>query len=156
MIKIILLILLSFFVVSAQSSEDLRQKYGAPVSETYSEVYTVRPSSEKIPFSVQVTVTYTKNKEICRMLVEVFPYFRERNNIPTKDDALKDQLLKEIIEEILPAEKRGKNIINGFISGSCTDDDCFGTYWQYEKVTIFYNGNNHRYARISFKNVNCN
>ena len=153
--KVFIFILLFSFAVNAQSSDELRQKYGAPTSETYSEVYQARSYNEKTKLSVAITITYAKSREICQMLVEIFPYFV--GDVPTNEaeDALKTQLLHEVVNEALPGGKRGRNIINGFVSGSCSEDGCFGTIERYEKATIFYNGNNHRYARISFKDVAC-
>jgi len=154
--KVFIFILLFCFAANAQSSDELRQKYGAPTSETYTETYQARPYNEKTKLSVGVTVTYTKNKEICQILVDLFPYF-VGVDIPTtkEEDELKSQLLREVVNEVLSSGKRGRHIINGFVSGSCSEDGCFGTFERYEKVTIFYNGNNHRYARISFKEVAC-
>ncbi len=86
------------------------------------------------------------------MLVEIFPYWAKRDTPTTKEeDELKTKLLNEVVDEVLPKEKRGKHIINGFLNLACLpDDDCFGTFENYEKASIYFNGNSHRYARIRF------
>ena len=93
------------------------------------------------------------NKEIISLLVENFPFWAKRDSPTTKEeDELKTKLLNEVVDEILPKEKRGKNIINGFVNLGCLpDDDCFGTFERYEKVSIYFNGNSHRYARITWR-----
>lgn len=149
--KIFFLILFACLVADAQSPGELRQRYGEPTEEIYIEKYQVRPYNEKTNLSVYLTVTYTKSKEIRQMLVEVFPYFV--GTIPPtnkKEDEIRTLLLREAVDEVFPPEKRGRNIINGFVSSTCSDDGCFGTTERYEKVNIFFNGNNHRYATINF------
>lgn len=152
--KVIILIFLSCIIANAQSTNELRQKYGAPTSETYSEVYQARTYNEKTHLSVSVTVTYTKSREISGLLVEISPYLVKRDTTTNKaEDELKTELLQEVVDEILPFEKRGKRLVGGFKSGGCSDDGCSGTFDRYEKVTIFYNANTHRYASIGFKDV---
>jgi hypothetical protein len=155
--KVIFFILLSCIFVDAQSAINLREKYGAPTSETFTEVYQARPYNEKTRLSVDVTVTYNKNKQICLLKAEIFPYSSNMNEPTTKEEnELKSNLLREVLDELLPKEKRGKNIINGFVNMSCLPQDgCFGTFEEYEKVSIYYNGNSHRYASISWKDISC-
>ncbi|MBP6213859.1 MAG: hypothetical protein KA447_12520 [Pyrinomonadaceae bacterium] len=148
-IRIIFLTLLGFAIASAQSAVDLRKKFGEPTSESRSETYQIKPYDKKTNTSVQLTVTYAKTGEITEWLVEIFPYFQDRQTPVSEEESdTKIQILRDALAEVFPLEKRGKNIINGFLSGTCSDDDCYGTFERYENVTIFFNGNNHRYARI--------
>jgi hypothetical protein len=151
--KTIIFILLCCIVASAQSSEELRKKYGAPTSETYSEVYLARRSEDIMKPSVVVTATYSKSKELCSMRVEIFPIFKPVVESTKEESELKTKLLHEVVDEVSPKEKRGKYLMGSFINLACLPDDgCFGTLERYEKASIYYNGNEHRYAEITWKN----
>jgi hypothetical protein len=146
--KVAILILLMSVIGVPQSSDDLRKKYGPPVSETYTEVYSARDYNESTKLSVGVTVHYSKDKsKILDIRVEIFPYF-VGTDIKSTDKELeaKDRLIKEVLDEILPADKRGKRLATGFYSGV----SIFGSFERYEKVRIFYSGEEHRYADVTF------
>jgi hypothetical protein len=134
----------------SQSVDEMRKRYGAPTS--YSEVYLARPYNESTKLSVVATVTYSKDKtEISGLRVEIFPYFVGINVASTNEEReLKTRMIDEVLKEILPMERRGKLIIAGSVSGS-TVNDLFGTFERYEKVRIFYNGTEHRYAEVVFE-----
>ncbi len=150
-VKVFIFILLFCFAANAQSSDELRQKYGAPTSKTYTEVYPARTYNETTKLGASVTVTYTRHKEVCRMQVDIFPYFVGVELPTTKEEfALKDNTLKDVVNEIIPLDKRGTSIKSGFYSGA----DVLGTFARYEKVEIYYLGNYHHYAIINFKEVN--
>ncbi len=154
--KVIILLFLCCIIANAQSSNELQKKYGAPTSETYSEVYRARSSDYLTQLSASVTATYTKNKKVCRLMVELFPYSTSEIPINVEADALKTKLLDEVVDELMPKEKRGKYLLGSFINLGCyPSDGCSGTLEHYEKVSIYRNGNNHRYATISWKGVEC-
>jgi hypothetical protein len=155
--KVIFFIFLSCIFVNAQSTINLGQKYGAPTSVTYTEVYEARPYNEKTGLSVGVTATYNKDKQICRFQADIFPYSSDVNAPSTKvENDLKTDLLREVVNELVPISERGRNIINGFVNLGCLPQDgCFGTIEKYEKVNIYYNGNSHRYAAITWKDISC-
>ena len=147
--KATMLILLLSVVGFAQSSDELRKKYGPPTSETYTETYSARNSNESTKFSVGVTVTYLKDKSrIHNLRVEIFPYFIGVEVKSTDEEIeTKDRLIKEVLDEILPAEKRGKLLLTGFHSGVSQ----FGSFERYEKVYIYYTAEEHRYANVLFE-----
>lgn len=110
-----------------QTSNDLRQKYGAPVSETFK----VRPD-------VVVTVAHAKTGEICEMLIAP-----QLPSTPIKSNGavLKSKVLDEIIDELVPASQRGKLRMGSFLNLTCLpNNDCAGTGEDYERVYIYRNG----------------
>ena len=142
--KAIVIVLLTCMFVSAQSSSDLRQKYGIPISETYK----VRPD-------VVVTVTYAKTGEVCSMVIKPQPSSTKKE---TSTPVLKSKLLDEVIDELVLKEKRGKYLMGTFLNIICLpDNDCAGTSENYEKLSIYRNGSidAHRYATIDWKSSAC-
>ncbi len=138
------MMLLTCAVAVGQTSNDLRQKYGATVSETFK----VRPS-------IVVTVTHAKTGEVCEMLIAP-----QLPSTPIKSNGtvLKSKVLNEIIDELVPANQRGKFLMGSFLNLTCLpDNDCAGTGEDYERVYIYRNGgiDAHRYATIQWKGSAC-
>jgi len=139
--KIASIVLLTCTIVSAQSLNEIHQRYGQPVSETYN----VRGTT--------VTINYSKTGEVCKMQIE--PLTKTENGKPS---FLKTQLVDQILGELVPPSKRGKYLMGTFINAVCLpDNDCFGTELDYERVTIFYNGGTdaHRLAGALWKSQGC-
>lgn len=134
--KTIFLFLLCCVSVLAQTQQDLRKKYGNPVSESYE----VRPN-------ILLTVSYGKEGQICRMSIK--PIYTELN-VPEATD----KLLAAVADEVVPAGNRGANIINGFYSGA----QIFGTSLDYSKLKISYitAPENWRGVGILWKDKSCN
>lgn len=127
-----------------QTSSTLRQKYGQPTSETYN-----------VRADIKVTVTYAQPGEVCEMLIQ--PIAETQNGRPS---VLKLQPLKEVIDELVPKEERGKFITGSFLNIVCPNDDCGGVEEDYEKVLIHRHGSigsidEHRYAFIQWKTDTC-
>ncbi len=138
--KLMLLLLLTCAVVAAQTAGDLRQKYGMPISETFK----VRPD-------IRVTVSYDKKGKVSEMLIE--PAL-DGTIIKSRYRRIKSELLKEIIDELVPPNQRGKLIMGSFLNLACLpENDCYGASEEYERVVIYRNGGNdeHRYATIQWK-----
>ena len=139
--KALLILVLTCTSVLAQTSSDLRRKYGSPVSETY----VVRPN-------VVVTVSFAENGELREMVIEP-----QRPSTPVKSSTarLTRNTLDEIIDELVPVNERGKPLISGFLNMRCLpNDDCWGTSSTYEKVDIYYNTSGkdeYRYATIQWR-----
>ena len=108
-----------------QSRDELKTKYGAPTSETF----TVRPG-------IGVTATYASTGQITELLISrQTPYY-----IKSMGKTLSQDILKEIIEELVPSAGRGKFLISTFENIHCLPlDDCVGTSESYERLTIYYN-----------------
>jgi hypothetical protein len=127
--------------LAGQSKDELRRKYGEPISETF----TVRPD-------VSVTATYETNGRITQLQIspQVTGYIKSRGKTLSRDTA------KTIIDELVPNSARGKFVIGEFLNFECLpENDCAGTTENYQKVTIYYNsaaeGQVH-YAVVQWKN----
>lgn len=110
-----------------QSKEELRRKYGEPVSETFM----VRPG-------VTVTATYTKSGRIAELLISpVAPGYVKSQGLrkPMNKD-----FVQAVIDELLPSSMRGKFVIAGFDNMQCLPtNDCWGSSEEYAKASIYYN-----------------
>lgn len=137
--KIILVIVLCGVSIMAQTKSDVRKNYGTLVSESYE----VRPN-------VLLTVTYGKVGQICQMNFK--PNLTD-SNFP---EATSESLTK-IVDEVVPLGERGRNIINGFLSGVSV----YGTTQDYDKLKIFkvtatQDKENDPYINIAWKDKSCN
>ena len=138
--KIMLLLLLTCAIAAGQTGDDLRQKYGAPISETFK----VRPD-------IRVTVSYDKKGKVSEMVVE--PQL-DGTIIKSRYRRIKSEMLKEVIDELVPLSQRGKLILGSFLNLACLpENDCYGASEEFERVIIYRNGGNdeHRYAVIQWK-----
>ncbi len=149
--RIAIILLLTVVLVTAQDFRTLRQKYGQPISEkhngrTSSETYKVRPD-------IKVTATYTKSGDLCEILIAPLSETKEG-----KPSLLKSEPLNEVIDELVPEEKRGKHLIDTFINITCLPkNDCFGVDRNYQRLTIHVHGSTdaHPYASIQWKHHTC-
>lgn len=108
-----------------QSSADLRQKYGQPVSE----VFMVRPG-------IGVTATYGTNGRIIELLIAP----RTTDLIKSRGKTLKHESLDVILHEMVPDSARGKPISASFMNVGCfPENDCSGSSQEFQNVTIYYN-----------------
>jgi hypothetical protein len=134
--KLFLALLLFCIPITAQTREELLKKYGNPVLE----IYQVRPN-------ISVSVTYNKEEKVCRMLIK--PTTPESQlPAPTLES------LKAIADELVPHQARGRNIINGFMSGV----EIYGTSYDYENLKIYsaFNEKNEIWVNIVWKAKACN
>jgi hypothetical protein len=139
--KIVITVLLFCVTAMAQTSSDLRQRFGTPASETF-----------LVRQGIVVTVTYAKNGKPTELLIEP-----QRPETPIKSSTarLSLEVLNEIIDELAPLKERGKPLFAGFVNARCLpNNDCWGTQTDYEKVFIYYNAsgkNEYRYATVQWK-----
>jgi hypothetical protein len=117
------------FLISAgtlfgQSKEDLRRKYGEPLSE----VFMLRPG-------ISVTATYGTNGRIIELLIS--PHFT--SVIKSRGMTLSRDSVNAIINELVPDSVRGKGISAGFMNVACPENDCSGFSQEFQHVTIYYN-----------------
>jgi|SRR5580704_3376936 hypothetical protein len=110
----------------AQSEDDIRLKYGSPISETFA-----------IHDGVGMTVRRGPNGRISEMLIAPI---RGDSLVPSRSVTFPQELALRILDEVVPKRKRGKFIIGGFANIICLpQNDCAGSYDNYENVTISYN-----------------
>jgi hypothetical protein len=139
--KIVLVTILSSTAIAGQSRDELKTKYGNAVSETF----IVRPG-------IGVTATYSSTGRIVELLIsrQNTDLIKSRNG-----NALSSDVLKMIIDELVPMPKRGKYLIGGFVNFGCLPQgDCAGSEVDYEKLTIYYNaadGGGANYAVVRWK-----
>ncbi len=111
--------------LAGQSRDELRRKYGEPVSQTF----TVRPD-------VTATATYAADGRVTELLISP----KTPDLIKSRGKTLSADAIKEVIDELVPLSARGKYLIGGFLNLRCLpEDDCEGTSTSYEQLTIYYN-----------------
>ena len=139
--KIIVTVFLFCVTAMAQTSNDLRQRYGAPASETF-----------LVREGIIVTATYAKNGKPSELLIEPV---RPATPIKSSTARLSLEVLNEIIDELVPLKERGKPLFAGFVNARCLpNDDCWGASTSYDKIFIYYNAtgkNEYRYATVQWK-----
>jgi hypothetical protein len=138
--KVVLIILLTSLSVVAQTKDDLRKKFGEPISETFI-----------VRSGIVVTATYSATGQVKELLLG--PEMPDL--IKSKNKKLSYDVLRGIIEELVPAQERGKSIGGSFLNLTCLpENDCAGSSEDYEKLTIYYNagrGGSVNYAVIQWK-----
>src|SRR5215469_4189720 len=118
--KAVLVVLFICTTVSAQSREELRSKYGPPVSETF----TAKPG-------VFVTVSYTATGEVCQMIIHPQQLTTNLDYPITK--TMESRNLASIIDEVVPVTQRGKRLMGTFINLMCLPlNNCQGVMEDYE------------------------
>ena len=135
--KIVLIVLLTCFSVVAQTKDELKKRFGDPVSETF----VVRPG-------VVLTASYTPAGQIRELLIAP----EMTGLIKSTSETLSHYVLREIIDELVPARERGKLILSGFLN--CFPG-CAGSSENYEKLSIYYNAGTDgvNYAVIQWKSA---
>ncbi len=128
MVKSLLIILTCWLPIAAQSRNELHQKFGNPISETY-----------EVRQGIYVTATYNKQGDVCQLVISPQLATETLNYPSTK--TIKSDTLAEIIGELVPLERRGKQAMGGFSNITCLPlNNCFGAMHNYERVQIFRNG----------------
>jgi hypothetical protein len=138
--KTFLILFLLCTGVVAQSREDMKKKYGEPVSETF----LLRPS-------VTVTASYSSTGQITELVIAPFT----ADLIKSKGDGLTYDLVKQLINELVPESARGTRQIGGFLNIACLPaNDCYGSEDKYQNLTVYYNAGkngNVNYVVIQWK-----
>jgi len=111
--------------LAAQSREELRRKYGTPISETF----IVRPG-------IVATATYGTGGHIVEWLISP----QNTEVIKTRNKTVNRESINAILDELVPRSVRGKPLAGGFLNVTCGPaNDCAGSEQRYENVTIYYN-----------------
>jgi hypothetical protein len=134
-VKLLLALFLFCFPITAQTRDELQKKIGTPVSATYQ----VHPN-------ISVSLFFSKEGNVCRMLIK--PNITELElPAPTAES------LEALTDELIPARGRGKNIINGFMSGV----EVYGTTYDYEnlKISHAFNQKNEIWVSVVWKDKAC-
>jgi hypothetical protein len=122
-IKCNLSVLLSLLALAltqtfSQTPGELKQKYGAPITE----VYLMRPG-------IMLVVSYAVDNQACEMLIE--PVHSVLADRPA-DILMSQSSVSAIIAELAPLERRGSLIRRVNLSSGCTSTDSE----DYEQVVI--------------------
>jgi hypothetical protein len=138
--KSILILLILCTGIVAQSREDLKKKYGEPVSESF----LLRPS-------ITVTASYNSTGQITELVIAPFT----TDLIKSKGDGLSHDTVKQLIDELVPQPARGISQIGGFLNIACLPaNDCYGSEDNYQNLTVYYNAGktgNVNYVVIQWK-----
>ena len=127
--------LLSTAPVSAQTSEELRQKYGAPVEERY----LVRPG-------ITASVTYAADGQVCR--IEIAP-LRESHSHEGAEEVMALEVVEQVVEELVPSASRGKSL--GEFRGAFGRNGVYLS--EYENVSVLRRtlGSQHSIVSVSIR-----
>jgi len=150
---VVLLVLLASF--PADTSHTLQVRYGQPISDPHgrpgSETYLVRPG-------IVASVRYGKSGHVRNILVRpAKPFYPLRS----RKNAISSKQMDEILNELVPAEERGKEGTPNLLDVTCfpanTDSVCSGVEFDWEKVFIHHNGGNgnEQCATIRWKRDEC-
>jgi hypothetical protein len=121
--KIILVTLVICTATLGQSRDELKAKYGNAVSE----VFIVRPG-------IAVTATYAATGQVAEFVIT--PQNTDLiRSMSSPGKALSYDLLKQIVDELVPMSKRG-NLVQISSSLTCSPG-CAGTEEDYERLTIY-------------------
>jgi len=138
--KIVLILLLACTSLFAQTKDDLRKKYGEPVSETF-----------VVQSGITVTVSYDEKGRAKEMLLA--PQLSS-DLIKSKQKPINYDVLRKAIDELVPKKERGEYLIGTFLNITCLPtNDCYGSSEDYEKLVIYYNAGKDgaNYAVIQWK-----
>lgn len=140
-VKILLVALLASTAIVARSLDQLRQKYGNPVSETFA-----------VRDGIAVTVKRAPDGAITEMLIVPM----SMDSLVPWNMTLSYEAAKNVLDELLPSSKRGKFVIAGFVNVICLpENNCAGSTESYEKVSVYYNTaatpGHVRYVDVRFK-----
>ena len=119
------------------NAQALRQKYGAPISESY----LVRPE-------VIASASYGPNGDICEIVLSPQRLW---------NSTLDNKQVNELTEELVPTNERGKSAGGGFINGICPTNDCGGSDYEWDNVSIVRMGGNGqvRYVTMQWRRDEC-
>jgi hypothetical protein len=138
--KALAMILLTCTAVCAQSSSELKTKFGDPVAESFR----IRPG-------IILTANYDSAGKVAELVISP----DVPAPIKTRNATLSFDTVNAIVDELVPVSERGKAGFAGFANIGCLpEDDCYGSFSSYEKVFIYYNGGKRGqivYATISWK-----
>jgi hypothetical protein len=129
-------------------------KYGTPISETYM----MRPG-------IYVTVVRDAHGGICGLRISPIAqsgYLLAKRNA----NEMSYDLLKNVVDELVPLNERGKFVRGGVLNTNCLDVgwanqtcDGNGDVFEYEHVTIFYARSDSKdkklYAEIRWNRSEC-
>lgn len=108
--------LLCVAITTAQTANELRQKYGSPDDKGY---YLVRPE-------IAMSVSFAKDGQACKVLIEPLPQIARKDSLTM---GLESEIVSEIIDEIVPISMRGRRGRRITFSG-------WVTVTEYENVRI--------------------
>ena len=136
----LLLVALASSSASAQTSDELRKKYGEPeilrLKGEMAEVerYVVRPD-------IWMTVTYTEGGQPCELFIEPAPTAPTQSNL--SQVLMPTEVVTKLINELVPIEQRGKSVSVFYVNGGDKQlrlhhPGCTGYYFaRYKNVGIY-------------------
>jgi hypothetical protein len=144
--SVLLLALLLHPALPSHPGENLRSRYGNPMSETY----LVRPN-------IVASVSYGPSGDPCEIVISPkTPDLIVRKWPGTAE--IDYDTLDAIEDELVPKSERGKFKMSTILDIVCIpDDDCAGSQDDWTKVVIYSNSGQHggHYASISWKRDEC-
>lgn len=128
------------------TSNDLRQRYGPPVSETFA----VRPN-------VMASASYGVSGRICEMVISSKQSSSLTKHWPN-NRTIDSKTLKDLEGELIPTSERGKFQTSRFVNATCLPaNDCEGSSEEWENVVIYANAGRDgiRYETIQWRRAEC-
>jgi hypothetical protein len=117
-VNLVLILWLIAIPIMAQTSTELRERYGEPQSETYQ----VRPQ-------IVLSVFYTESGQLCRM--EISPR-HQKVRLGLAAEVMSSDEVSHIIDELVPIAQRGRSIRKVTDTSGCNEY----LITEYEKVIV--------------------
>ena len=117
------------------------QRFARSMERPVSESFLVRPG-------VTASANYGASGDVCEIVLS--PQRLWNSTLDSKD-------VNQITEELVPTRERGKIETGGPINGACPTNDCSGSDYEWEKVSIVRWGSNDqvRYVTIRWHRGEC-
>lgn len=134
--------LVFFGTSTAQTADEMRQKYGAPDDKGH---YLVRPE-------IGMSVSFGKDGQACKILIKSLPYMGRDESF---SEGLDSELVSQIIDEIVPISVRGRRGRKISFSGHVTVTDYENVAIRRTMVSKWDSSKGEREAEIVWKKRGC-
>ena len=134
--------LVCFGTNTAQTANEMRQKYGSPDDKGH---YLVRPE-------IGMLVSFAKDGQACKVLIKSLPHMGREESF---SEGLGSEMVSQIIDEILPISVRGRRGREISFSGRVTVTDYENVKIRRTMVSKWDSRKGEREAEIVWKKRGC-
>lgn len=134
--------LVCFGTNTAQTANEMRQKYGSPDDKGH---YLVRPE-------IGMSVSFAKDGQACKVLIKSLPHMGREESF---SEGLDSELVSQIIEELVPISVRGRRGRKITFSGHVTVTDYENVEIRRTMVSKSDNSKGEQAAEIVWKKRGC-
>ena len=134
--------LVCFGTNTAQTANEMRQKYGSPDDKGH---YLVRPE-------IGMSVSFAKDGQACKVLIKSLPHMGREESF---SEGLGADMVSQIIDEIVPISVRGRRGRKISFSGHVTVTDYENVEIRRTMVSKWDSSKGERAAEIVWKKRDC-